>query len=171
MNAFAFLIKCHPMNKISASILFMLTFCFMLQGCFKAKKSNEASAREEIIKTDLAFSKMSEKKGMKKAFLEYIDDNGILLRPGHLPIVGASAIDFLSQINDSSSTLTWAPSGANAAASGDLGFSYGIYSLALQDTILFGTYVSIWKKQSNGKWKFVLDTGNEGTGSSVTTRD
>jgi len=159
------------MNKIRASILCMLTLWFTLQGCFKAKKNNSALAKNEIIKADLAFSKMSKEKGMKKAFLEYIDDNGILLRPGHLPIVGADAIDFLSQANDSSFTLTWGPLEADAAASGDLGFSYGIYSLALRDTTLSGTYVSIWKKQADGKWKFVLDAGNEGTASSVTTKD
>ncbi len=28
-----------------------------------------------------------------------------------------------------------------------------------------GTYVYIWKKDSNGKWKFVLNSGNEGLGS------
>jgi len=159
------------MDKIRVSILFILPFCLALQGCFKPKKNNSVLAKEEIIKVDLAFSKMSKEKGMKKAFLEYIDDEGILLRPGHLPIVGADAIDFLSQVNDSSFTLTWAPLEADAAVSGDLGFTYGIYSLALHDTTLSGTYVSIWRKQSNGKWKFVLDTGNEGTTSSVTTKD
>lgn len=25
-----------------------------------------------------------------------------------------------------------------------------------------GKYVTIWEKQSNGSWKFVLDCGNEG---------
>jgi ketosteroid isomerase-like protein len=30
------------------------------------------------------------------------------------------------------------------------------------DTFFAGTYVSIWKKQPDGKWKFILDSGNEG---------
>jgi ketosteroid isomerase-like protein len=34
----------------------------------------------------------------------------------------------------------------------------------LKDTVLRGTYVSVWKKQKDGKWKFMLDTGNEGIG-------
>ena len=119
-------------------------------------------AKEEIIKADEAFSNMSRKQGMKKAFLEYIDDDGILLRPNHPPIIGADAIDFLSQANDTSYTLTWKPHAAEASSSGDLGFTYGVYSLMLPDTILSGTYVSIWKKQIDGRWKFVLDTGNEG---------
>ena len=99
---------------------------------------------------------------MRKAFIEYMDDDGVLLRPDHPPIVGANAIEYLTEQNDSSYTLTWEPSSAIVAASGDLGYSYGIYNLQLQDTILKGTYVSIWKKQKDGKWKFVLDSSNEG---------
>ncbi|MEO5648249.1 MAG: hypothetical protein ABIQ56_07780, partial [Chitinophagaceae bacterium] len=104
------------------------------------------------------------KSGMKKAFLEYIEDEGILLRPNHMPIIGADAIDFLSQVNDSSFTLTWEPKGSDVATSADLGFTYGVYKLEQADTVLYGTYVSIWKKQKDGKWKWVLDTGNDGIG-------
>jgi len=155
------------MRKIVVSILVAITFYFLLQGCSKAKKNTSALAKEEIIKADEDFSSMSRKQGMKKAFLEYIDDDGILLRPNHLPIVGADAIDFLSQAADTSYTLTWKPFAAEASASGDLGFTYGVYSIVLADTTLAGTYVSIWKKQINGKWKFVLDTGNEGINTPV----
>jgi ketosteroid isomerase-like protein len=79
-----------------------------------------------------------------------------------LPIVGADAIEYLTEINDASFTLTWAPSDARVSSCGDLGYSYGIYNLQLQDTLLQGTYVNIWKKDKNGKWKFILDSGNEG---------
>jgi ketosteroid isomerase-like protein len=105
---------------------------------------------------------MSRQVGMKKAFLEYIDNDGVLLRPDHPPIVGAEAIDFLSGINDTSYTLTWKPSRGEIAASGDLGFTFGIYELKTKDTSFKGTYVSIWKKQNDGAWKFVLDSGNPG---------
>jgi ketosteroid isomerase-like protein len=150
------------MNKIIASFLFALTFCLSMPGCSERKKDNTELIKEQLLKTDEAFSNMSRKQGMKKAFLEFIDDDGILLRPGHPPIVGADAIDFLSQANDSAYTLTWKPHAAEASSSGDLGFTYGVYLLMLPDTTLSGTYVSIWKKQNDGKWKFVLDTGNEG---------
>ena len=119
---------------------------------------------DEIIKADEAFSEMSRKSGMKTAFIEYIDNEGILLRPNHPPIAGADAIEFLSQVNDSSYTLTWVPRGGEMATSGNLGYTYGIYTLEMKDTVLRGTYVSIWKKQKDGKWKFVLDSGNEGVG-------
>ena len=35
------------------------------------------------------------------------------------------------------------------------------------DSARRGTYVTIWKKQANGRWKFVLDSGNEGVGAEM----
>ena len=147
---------------IKLSLVSIVFLGIIFTGCTASQEDNENEWKNEIIKTDKEFSKLSSSAGMKKAFIEYIDDDGILLRPGHPPIVGANAIEFLTEQNDSSYTLTWAPSSAQVAASGDLGYSYGIYNLELQDTTLQGTYVSIWKKQEDGKWKFVLDTGNQG---------
>lgn len=146
-----------------AKISLISCMAFILTGCPTSQLNKEAAWRNEIIKTDKEFSKASSSQGMKKAFIEYMDDDGTLLRPNHPPIVGANAIEYLTEINDSSFTLTWEPSSAQVSASGDLGYSYGIYNLQLHDTTLQGTYVSIWK-QKDGKWKFVLDTGNEGIG-------
>ncbi len=143
----------------------LLLSSWLFNSCRQKGDIDKKSSTEEIIKADEAFSDLSKKEGMKRAFIEYIDNEGILLRPGHRPIIGANAIDFLSQINDSSYTLTWSPAGAGIAASKDIGYSYGIYKLELKDTVLKGTYVSIWKKQKDGTWKFMLDSGNQGIGS------
>ena len=118
----------------------------------------------EMMDADREFSRMSEEKGVKSAFLDYIDSNGVLLRPRYLPLVGADAIDYLIQQDDSAYTLKWEPKNGMVSESGDLGFTYGLYVLkpSTADTLIYGNYVSIWKKQKNGKWKFVLDSGNEG---------
>ena len=141
-------------------IIFLMGISVTACSANQAEKENEG--RNEIIKTDKEFSKLSSSQGMKKAFIEFIDDEGILLRPDHMPIIGANAIEYLTELNDSSFTLTWVPYAAQVAASGDLGYSYGIYKLQLQDTTLQGTYVNIWKKQKDGTWKFILDSGNQG---------
>lgn len=123
-------------------------------------------AKLDLLDTDRAFSKLSEEKGMKHAFLEFIDSNGVLLRPNHPPIVGADAVDFLIQQNDTTYTLKWEPKDGAVALSGELGYTYGIYALmpTSKDTIIFGSYINVWRKETGGKWKFVLDTGNEGIG-------
>src|SRR4051794_14442381 len=119
---------------------------------------------EELVRVDKAFSEMSRQKGMKAAFLAYIDDRGVLLRKNSYPLIGQQAKDLVKKMNDSSFSLTWEPSFASVAQSGELGYTYGIYTSKLKDTAAQGTYVTIWKKQKDGSWKFVLDTGNEGLG-------
>jgi len=131
---------------------------------FGQKKNTGSNDRFLMMEADRNFSELSAQKGMKNAFLEYIDSNGVLLRSNSLPIVGADAVDYLIQQNDSNYTLTWEPKSGQVAQSGELGYTYGIYTLrpSDKDTAIYGTYVSIWKKQKDGKWKFVLDSGNEG---------
>ena len=155
------------MNKL----LFFTGVLLLSSSCnFFPKKEPVATGtaldKLNMMDADRAFSKMSEEKGMKNAFLEYIDSNGVLLRPNHLPIVGADAIDYLIQQNDSTYTLKWEPRNGTVAQSGELGYTYGIYALKPtdKDTIIYGTYVSILKKDSEGNWKYVLDSGNEGIG-------
>ncbi len=149
-------------------LIFIIAVIFFNSCIFPNKKEIKADAfaKMEMMQTDREFSKMSAQKGMKTAFIEYIDSNGVLLRPNRLPIIGADAIDFLIQQNDSDFTMTWEPKNGAIARSGELGYTYGIYAIrpANKDTILYGTYVSIWKKDKSGTWKYVLDSGNEGIG-------
>lgn len=150
-------------------LLLFSAFIFISYSCKMKEASKPLGNFEDkmnMMDADRAFSSLSEQKGMKQAFLDYIDSNGILLRPNHLPLLGADAIDFLIQQNDSSYTLKWEPKNGAVAGSGDLGYTYGVYVLkpSTIDTLIYGTYVSIWKKGIDGKWKFVLDSGNEGIG-------
>lgn len=153
------------MNKI-LSLLITLS---ILSSCNFFKKSPKSANKliDEKIKmmdADKAFSKLSEEKGMESAFMEYIDSNGVLLRPNQLPIVGANAIYYLSMQLDNEYTLVWEPKGVDIAQSGDLGYTYGVYKMQPKSigSIMYGTYVSIWKKQNDGSWRFVLNSGNEG---------
>ena len=145
----------------------VIIFSFVSCDLFTKKKvAAGPDEKQKMMDTDRAFSKLSVEKGMKNAFLEYIDSNGVLLKPNQFPIVGADAIDYLIQENDSSYTLKWEPENGAVAQSGELGYTYGLYAIkpSAKDTTIYGTYVSIWKKQSDGSWKFVLDSGNEGLG-------
>lgn len=157
------------MNRILLTFIAALMFASCTS---KSDKVNEADtfAKIEMMDADRRFSNLSAEKGMKAAFIEFIDSNGVLLRPGQLPIAGADAVDFLVQQNDTDYTMTWEPSNGYIAKSGELGYTYGVYALRpnTKDTIIYGTYVSIWKKEKGGTWKFVLDSGNEGIGESGT---
>ena len=146
-------------------IITVLLYC----SCNISKKSSDETSLSKnaaLLKADNDFASLSVDKGLKKAYLENIDSNGVLLRPNQLPILGADAVDFIIGLKDTGYIMLWKPSNAVVASSGDLGYTYGVYELksSVIDTSLYGTYVSIWKKQDDGKWKFVLQSNNEGIG-------
>ncbi|MFT4024022.1 MAG: hypothetical protein QM664_09600 [Flavihumibacter sp.] len=101
-----------------------------------------------------------------QTFSAYIDSAGVMLRPNSLPVEGAAARALINRQKQDGFTMTWEPAHAFVSASADLGYTYGVYTIRhmAADTVLYGTYVSIWKKQANGQWRFVLDSGNEGIG-------
>jgi ketosteroid isomerase-like protein len=156
------------MNQWMLKILSFFCVFSILLSCSPKKKSQEpvASLKALLIQADQDFSKLSETKGMKTAFMKYIDSNGVLLRPGSMPLTGGDAIDYISQGNDTSFVMTWDPKGCKLSESGELGYTYGVYSIRPngKDTVLHGTYITVWQKQPDGKWKFVLDSGNDGIG-------
>jgi ketosteroid isomerase-like protein len=149
--------------KRQTSFMKLLLICvsFIFRPYFDQQ---QPAQQHELIQVDKAFSEMSRQKGMKAAFLAYIDDQGVLLRKNHYPLIGQQAKDLIEKMNDTSFSLTWEPGFASIAKSGELGYTYGIYTSKMKDTTAQGTYVTIWQKQKDGNWKFVLDTGNEGLG-------
>jgi ketosteroid isomerase-like protein len=61
--------------------------------------------------------------------------------------------------------LTWTPVRGDMSASGDLGYTYGNYVFTSKNkegktVSSYGKYMSVWKKQKDGKWKVVVDMGN-----------
>ena len=88
-----------------------------------------------------------------------------MLQRNIMPVIGKKDIsaDF-EAFSDSGFTLTWEPLDADMSKSGDRGYTYSLYTsfIKADSSVMRGKYVTIWKKQSDGLWKYVLDGGNEG---------
>ena len=146
------------------NLCYLFVFAAIVSGCSPDRRRDRLE--KELIDTDLAFSEMSRREGMTRAFLAYCTEDAVLLREGSMPVTGISAIgEVLSRNDDAAFDLTWEPLFARAANSGDLGYTYGLYTLSMKGTGTSerGTYLSIWSREE-GSWKWVLDTGNEGLG-------
>lgn len=124
---------------------------------------NPTNDTQELLDADRSFSDMTHQIGIKKAFIEFINEEGVLLRPENPPLVGPEAIDYLSLINEDNYKLSWRPTGAKVSKSGDMGFTYGIYTLEIDGDSLHGTYVNVWQREADGTWKYVLNNTNEST--------
>jgi ketosteroid isomerase-like protein len=156
------------MNKYLQIVSFV-SLVLLFTACNFSKKENKSFIEEEkrvLLKVDNDFAALSISKGLKNAYLEYIDSNGVLLRPNSLPIEDANAVDYIIALKDTGYVIGWKPTKAVVALSGEVGYTYGVYEIKVQnkEAFLYGTYVSIWKKQADGKWKFVLQSNNEGVG-------
>lgn len=136
-------------------IPFMLVFIF---GC-----NNQNPDIKELFEADRKFSAMSVEKGYPAAFIEFAHPDAVILRPNSMPVKGRNAISALYEKADTTGVhFTWEPLAGDIAASGELGFTYGTYTFKKDSLTERGTYASVWKKDRNGNWKYILDTGNEG---------
>lgn len=127
-----------------------------------AQKADESSALESLVNTERAFARTSEEKGTREAFMAFIADDGILFRPTAVrgkhwmtehPLPPSEKRDLLS----------WQPIFADIARAGDMGYTTGPwqYENDIRDAkpIAFGNFLTVWKKQADGSWKFAIDLG------------
>jgi ketosteroid isomerase-like protein len=112
---------------------------------------------QSLIEADEAFNAMAQQQGVGDAFLAFSAEDPVLIRQGSMPLIGRSAFhDAFAE--GPGPALSWEPLRAEIAGSGDLGYTFGRYLLREGGAIkAHGVYVSIWKKQADGSWKFVLD--------------
>lgn len=150
-------------------LILLIPFLLLLsQNSFSKNFHGDFSGgKEELMQADIDFSNLSVAKGVNYSFMEYVADDGVLLKPNSHPIVGKEAIAEIYSGDDSRLKLTWAPLYADIAESGEIGYTYGLWEMHVKkddgtEDVRKGTYVTIWKKDKSGKWKFVLDTGNPG---------
>jgi len=132
---------------------------------FSCSEKKPAADPKVLKDADIAFSDYSVEHGLQKAFIEFAHDSVVLLKPNRMPIVGKlGLIKSYEGKSDSGVVLTWNPENAVIAESGELGYTYGFWTFITQKDTSRGTYLTVWKKNSNGQWKFIADTGNEGLG-------
>ena len=135
-------------------------------GGVKNKNEMIKQAKADLIRTDIEFYNISQKEGTGRAFIDFADDSVVLLRQDRFPVIGKSEVIKLYEGRENNITpLKWKPVKAEVSNDGTLGYTYGNWEFASKDKkgkdeILYGNYVTIWKKQKDGKWKYVLDGGN-----------
>ena len=141
------------------TLLFILLIAFVLALAGIVPGQSGGRTLQSLIESERAFSRLSEEKGIKEAFLTYLADDSIVFRPK--PVPGRKAYEAVP--DDSPVLLTWEPAYAEIALDGDLGFTTGPYQVKDKskpgDSARFGHYVSLWQKQPGGLWKVVLDAG------------
>lgn len=141
-------------NTLRAACLGVVT-CLMLAAC---GNGGVAAATQALTRTDNAFSTLSEQQGLAAAFRRYALDSAVLLPERRAPLQNRKVIEQSLQALPAGTQLSWTPQGVGA--SGNLGYTWGIYTLTGRDaggqaTAAYGKYLSVWQRQS-GDWKLAI---------------
>jgi ketosteroid isomerase-like protein len=137
-----------------------------------AAVSGEVDLEKEkaaMMRTDQEFSDAAQKIGVGEAFVRYADAGATMLPPGEHAVTGLDGVRKQFAEFPKGATLVWKPFQADVASSGDLGYTLGTYESRGTDkdgkpVTRYGKYCSVWKKQKDGTWKWVVDVGTPSPG-------
>ncbi len=148
----------------------MRSFVFFLLFLLTAISSPRyAQAQQEEVailrQTDIAFDQAVAERGAE-AWASFFAPNGSMISDTNAPILGREAIRNVMEpiFGEQHVSLRWKPTSAGILISKNIGYTVGSYIRIWKNvegkTVKgTGTYTTIWKKQPDGSWKAVLDTG------------
>ena len=128
-----------------------------VKGALGAQVRGRADANE-LMHADSAFAALSVASGAKTAFLAFATDNAVSFGGGAQITEGREAIGAGFDGFPAGAVLEWWPVAAQIARSGDLGCTVGEAKIASLNH--YSKYLTIWRRQADGSWKFVADGGN-----------
>lgn len=123
-----------------------------------------ATAREELLTADAAWAAAAAAGDVERIITFWAPD-AVNYLPETPPAVGAEAIRaVVSRWRARPEySLHWHATRAEAAQTGDLGYTSGPFELRFRDpndrlVIRRGHYLCVWKRQAGGEWKCAVET-------------
>jgi ketosteroid isomerase-like protein len=156
---------------ISRAMCLGLFSLLVILGCASTQQSPSqpdmrAADEAAVRKTDTDWAAAAQSKQVD-AWVAYYSDEAVVLPPNEN---AASTKDSIRKaigdlLASPGLSIKWQPTRVDVARSGDIAYAYGTYELAMKNSrgkpmADRGKYVEIWRKQSDGGWKCVVDTWN-----------
>jgi len=145
------------------SLVLIFSICILNSACKMENQSDSIEVyKNEIMEAEKAFATLAKDEGLQSAFLKYAADDAVLNRNNSI-VKGKSEIkQYFEKQTLSDVKLEWEPDFIDVSNSGDLGYNYGKYTFEAKDTSgqkieSEGIFHTVWKKQADGKWRFVWD--------------
>ena len=136
-----------------------IIFCILIMFMSSLAIFSQVNADlEKLVETEKAFAKTALDESVKQAFLKFLADDGVLFQPA--AVNGKKA---WQKRPESPALLAWNPVWADISANGEIGYTTGDWDFRPKgkddEPIAFGQYITIWKKQTDGNFRAVLDIG------------
>lgn len=160
MRAFSTRARIQTIVRYSDQPILLAALCWMFG--FAACGPDPVAVRREVLETERAFERRVADNGMAEAFTHFAADSAVILRGGQL-IKGRQAIKaFYDHTVLDNFSLKWEPTHITVARSGDLAYTYGMYTFTSTDSAGqvhpdTGAFHTVWQRQPGGAWRYVWD--------------
>lgn len=151
----------------SKQFVLVIIAVILFISCNEAGKTDTVALKEkaknEIANAEKDFEKMAAEKGIAEAFWFYADSTAVIKRQHDTLIHGRDDIrKFYSSESFKSASVKWSPDFVDASDDGNMGYTYGRYVWQSKDSTgntseFTGVFHTVWKRQSDGSWKYVWD--------------
>ncbi len=122
-------------------------------------RTSTAADAGAIVSAERAFAASVRSLGVRDGFLAWLAPASVVFKPG--PVMGVAHHQKLP--TGWHGLLAWNPVRAAISADGKLGWSTGPWIWKRDSTQksadAHGEYMSVWRRQSDGRWRVVLDGG------------
>lgn len=131
-----------------------------------------AATRTALLAEEESLSKASTTEGAAAAIAAVAADEIRIYRRSAMPVLGKGAVrEALARTGEHSA---WKPAAAGVASSGDFGYTYGSMELrgkpADKEPRAAGSYLRIWRKSEDGKWKVAVEVFSSAPGPAATNQ-
>jgi ketosteroid isomerase-like protein len=146
-------------------------FCLLLIFASRSLAVGQDQLCQELARTERAFCADAARIGIADAFLAYMAEDCFL--PDRL---GLSRDEYKKAVEEARAKagssykpgpnpniqLTWSPLRVGVSDDGTLGYTWGRYDFSSKEkdgkvASNSGIYLTIWKRQVGGSWKFIYD--------------
>lgn len=115
-----------------------------------------------LVDNERAFAAMAQQpdKTVRDAFLAFSAEDGVVFGPEG-PTNAKATFNAAPPPPPGTPKLQllWWPTHAEIARSADLGWTTGPSKRVRGDQVRYGNFLSVWKKQADGTWRFLIDHG------------
>ena len=126
---------------------------------------DQEKIKHEVAAMEDAFCAMAAEKGLLAAFTHFAAPDVAFIDTDPRKFRGLEAVRERMGPDQPGVKLTWSASFTDVSNDGTLGYNYGRYESRRpgsdgKEAVRGGWFLTIWKKQPDGSWRYVMDNGS-----------
>lgn len=145
----------------------LCSFVLLMAAC--RPSVDVARETQELLERDRAWAQIAATGTNADSVLSFWTEDARVVLPGQAALEGKAAIR--EMVTNSMAIpgfhVTWTPETAVVSQAGDLAYTFGTNEFTVPDstgtlTTSTGRYLTVWRKEPDGRWRCVLDYSSPG---------